>query len=247
VSKPPPPERKEPETLSGEYLQAALDALEGAGDPRMLYSDSMRKDPPKGNAMGIALVLARRKSLQLRLQVVLYTAFAAEAYVNEFLAVTLKGHPKKDQAAIDRFSTLNKYVFGTHLALGEPLFQRHDPWIKTLTELFDLRDELVHPRPGFGPSGLTKPKGGFEKRFEPQPITTYLVIVAALATVMGKRAKGPKSLSIPADIIWLGREAVVRYAGTRLSVLPRPTDESEPPLFRQAIDAASGRDGEEAQ
>jgi hypothetical protein len=178
-----------PDSLSGEYLQEALNALHAAGDPGAIYGKGRGRRDLAKTAEAFFFVNGRRNSLRSCVRSILFSALAAEAYVNEFLDSTLKGSPKKDREAIDRLTTVSKYVLGTRLATGETLFKRHDDPIPTLTDLFKLRDRLVHPKPGFGPSGLTKPRGEFEALFEAGQVAHFIVVVAACARILMHRTR----------------------------------------------------------
>ena len=75
----------------------------------------------------------------------LYAAFAAEAFINSFIAATLS---TRDRERIDRNRTVDKYVLGP----GSPSrtisrgFEERDELV-VLERLFTLRNKLVHPKP----------------------------------------------------------------------------------------------------
>src|SRR5438034_10765040 len=72
-------------------------------------------DAPLGHGLIVAEPARRRRCRNA----LLFAGLAAEAYVNEFLAHHLGG---KDLAAVDRLPAVEKYVIGTRLALGRPLW-----------------------------------------------------------------------------------------------------------------------------
>ncbi len=142
---------KEPRSLAGEYLEQALDALHAAGDSHSLYPAWALAPRAKlqSPALGFALVLARTARRRSARNAALFSALAAEAYVNEFLAAYLAGD---DLATVDRWPTVDKYVKGTRRAFdGAQLFWRGVEPMPTIRRLFKLRDQLVHPKPGYEP------------------------------------------------------------------------------------------------
>jgi hypothetical protein len=76
---------------------------------------------------------------------VLYAAFAAEAFINSFIAATL---PTRDRERIDRNRTVDKYVLGPRLAVSSDLseLEQRDE-LEVIERLFALRNKLVHPKP----------------------------------------------------------------------------------------------------
>jgi hypothetical protein len=179
---------------------------------------------------------ARRKQLNEFRSSVLFSALAAEAYVNEFLARFLTG---RDLDAVDRMSTVDKYVVGTHLATGETLFSRDTQPAQTIGELFKLRHKLVHPKPGYGPP---PPIDGFFRHQESEYMTEYtapeasrfLTAVAAGATILVKRAFPDGPIDFPATIIYLGQRAIDSYA-SELKGLPDRTAEEPEDLLAVAL------------
>lgn len=108
----------------------------------------------------------------------LFSAFAAEAYVNEFLRKRL---PRSDFNTIDRLPTVEKYLVGVALAGHKELFQRSSEPAQTLKLLFDTRNALAHPRPG---------RRGALTKISPESAAKFLVASAQgasqLATVDGR-------------------------------------------------------------
>src|SRR3954465_5956232 len=98
------------ETLDSVYLHDALEALLQAGDPAYLYAGTEESEEPARQAYATALVKSRR--IKARRDCVLYAAFAAEAFINSFIAATLD---KRDRKRIDRNRTADKYVLGPRL------------------------------------------------------------------------------------------------------------------------------------
>jgi hypothetical protein len=132
------------ETLDSVYLNEALEALLEAGDAAVLYAGT---GDPEGDRVKEAFVTATVESRRIRAcrRCVLYTAFAAEAFINSFIAATLS---KRDRKLIDRNRTTQKYILGPRLALREDLseLEKRDE-LEVIERLFTLRNRLVHPRP----------------------------------------------------------------------------------------------------
>jgi hypothetical protein len=131
------------ETLDSVYLRDALEALLQAGDPGYLYAGTEGSEEPARQTHATAVVKSRR--IKACRDCVLYSAFAAEAFINSFIAATL---PTRDRERIERNRTVDKYVLGPRLAVTADLFeleQREE--LAVLKRLFTLRNKLVHPKP----------------------------------------------------------------------------------------------------
>ncbi|HEX4732939.1 MAG TPA: hypothetical protein VH247_00895 [Thermoleophilaceae bacterium] len=225
--------------LAGSYLEQALKAFEAASNPERLYEGFRDKADLTDAAEGFALLAARQERVTNNRTAVLFAALAAEAYVNEFLAVYLSG---QDYDSVDRMRPVDKYVLGTRLACGELIFARDREPVPALRELFALRNKLAHPRPGFGPANLLEPEGDFEALFIPSAVARFLVMVASSAVILVRRAYGSKTLDVPADFIWHGRSALLDFAN-RAARMPSRLQEREPPLFGQLTATVAGQGG----
>jgi hypothetical protein len=217
--------------LSGEYLLQALDGLHDAGDPAHLFAHWRRfppNDPHKvENEMRAAALRARVRAARTA---VLFAALAAESYVNEFLSVH-GALPKWN-----REPTHRKFLKGTHEAYGSQLFFVDREGYQVIVDLFKLRDRLVHPKPGFGVSGLLgQPDTDFEQLFAMPKVAEYIVMVGGSADLLMPRAYGFESIDIAGMVIWRGRSVIREYA-QRHSKLPVWDAPAERPLFRQAAD-----------
>jgi hypothetical protein len=139
-------EARRPRGLTGEYLEQAIEALYNAGSPDHPYAGFDRynigDNPPLRGFLRVVATYRRRSAARSS---VLFSALAADAYVNEFLGFYLSG---RDLEAIDRQNPRDKYATGTKLASGATVFERGEEPLQTLGELFKLRDKLVHPKPG---------------------------------------------------------------------------------------------------
>ena len=85
---------------------------------------------------------------------VLFCAFAAEAYVNRFLAERLS---EPDAAAVDRLAPVDKYVVAVPHADPNLTFPRDKFPAGRLRELFAFRNALVHHKPARPPRGELDP------------------------------------------------------------------------------------------
>lgn len=207
-----------------------MDELHDAGNPAVLYPHGGGPREDTGGAL-LNLMAFHNRVTHCRTSA-LFSALAAESYINEFLGVHFKG---KDLEAVDRFTPVNKYVLGTRLALGKPMFRRGDEPMQTIAALFKLRDKLVHPKPGFGPAALSEKFGEFEAQFTPSAISNYIVMVAAAGKILVSRAYGPKEWDAYADVAWQGREVIWAYAN-RTAKVPTPDSEPEPTLWAQILE-----------
>src|SRR5262245_2185102 len=90
--------------LAGGYLFDALAAIRDAGMIETLYDRDIRR-LPDGGAPDSAIESAARRRMSYSRTALLLSAFAAEAYVNEFAAARL---PARDVEALDRVSTPEK-------------------------------------------------------------------------------------------------------------------------------------------
>jgi hypothetical protein len=112
---------------------------------------------------------------------VLFSALAAEAFVNAALAEKMSG---EEFAGVDKLRTVDKYVFGPQVAIGRRLFERGQEPAQSIAQLFKLRDRLVHAKP----RSLTIDKRTFGdpryEEFNPPAAARYLTAVAgAVATL----------------------------------------------------------------
>jgi hypothetical protein len=135
------------ETMAGTHLTDAVRALRDAGSSDALYEPELRvMDPSEVEYDWFSLardeaegerVLYSRRSL-------LFAAFAAEGYANDFLYERWDG---SDRDALQRLSTVDKYVLLSQVAgRAGDLTRDKDP-IQRIKWLFQRRDELVHAGP----------------------------------------------------------------------------------------------------
>jgi hypothetical protein len=228
-----PKTEERPRGLAGGYLEEALEALHHTGDAASLFPLWAREDR-EFNDVQDALAHVQARSLRKRFarQSVLFSALAAEAYVNEFLAYYLDG---KDREAVDRLSPINKYVVGTKVAFGKQLFIRDAEPVQTLNVLFKHRDKLVHPKPGYGPSSSRTQEGTErEGTFTPATAAKFVLYVATAAVFLVRNATCTVP-DMPADVISLRGKLVASYAVRATRRLPDRRAAPEPPLLTQLI------------
>lgn len=226
------PGESEPRSLAGEHLWQAVDALHASGNPYSLYDEWARADAaPTDAASGLAYVHARTAHARHLRTTCLFAALAAEAYVNEFLAALL---PPEDWQEIDYWPTIDKYVKGTRKALdGERLFRVGDTPMPIIRQVIEIRDRLVHPKPGYGPHANV-----FDAAREPYQDCTpemaarAVVFVAAAAHILVDRAV-PGRLDFPATFIWHGRDVIVSYSTRMVAHFPLASDERQETLWSQ--------------
>jgi hypothetical protein len=178
---------KRPGTLAGDYLGEALEALELAGNARGIYPgwalDSL-PDHLKGEQLDQARGAAAEERVKLSRRAILYSAFAAEAFINEFMAMYFEG---RDLETLDRLPTLDKYILAPRFAVGLDLFRRGGEPTQTLQQLFRQRDALVHPKPG---KALPLPKTTrADPVFNPHTAATFLVRTAEAADALLEHAR----------------------------------------------------------
>jgi hypothetical protein len=135
------------ETMAGTHLGDSVRALRDAGSADALYDASLRATDPsdisyedfslsQDEAEGTRVTYSRRA--------LLFAAFAAEAYANDFLYERWGG---KDREALQKLSTVDKYVLLPALAGASSGLDRGRQPLQRIRWLFQRRDELVHAAP----------------------------------------------------------------------------------------------------
>jgi len=130
------------EDLSDVWLWQAMTSLVesfGAAAERSLKAaiEGRYDDRP-----GVAYFAARLNGARLSM---MFSAFAAEAYINRFLHNRLQGGDLNTALSIR--PPAEKFAAGTRLALGQTLFPRDEDIYERLKMLFTLRTRLVHAQP----------------------------------------------------------------------------------------------------
>ena len=231
---PAPPRR--PRTLAADYLTEAVDALRSACSPAALYDSLILAAAPRATEESWFL-LAANQALERRVRfsrnAMLFSAFAAEAYINEFITQHSAG---QDLAILDRLATVEKYVFAPRLLLGRSLFPRDQEPLQSLRALFRQRDVLVHPKPEKGVPEAVRAESRVEAyaadpMYNPSRAAGFLVAVAEAATVIVREGELGNGVDPHAQTVADGREDLLRSAAHATERLPRPDDlgVSDPP------------------
>jgi hypothetical protein len=166
------------EDLSDYWLSQAviqfIDSLGATAERSLKAALEGEQDQRPGFGYFQARLVGARHSM-------VFSAFAAEAYVNRFLHNRLSGRDLK--TALDMRPPAEKFAAGTRLALGKTLFPRDDPTYQSLKALFALRNRLVHARPR-----PIEPEEVLDQRayrdFNPLATLDYLVTVASAARTL---------------------------------------------------------------
>ena len=135
------------ESMAGMHLADSVRALRDAGSPDALYDPSLRstdKGDIEYDEFSIARDIAHGERVSYCRRALLFAAFAAEAYANDFLYEKWRG---KDRAALQKLSTVDKYAFLPTLAGATTVLDRGREPLQKIRWLFQRRDELVHAAP----------------------------------------------------------------------------------------------------
>lgn len=233
--------RPAPATLASSHLAQALDAFDDACSPEAVFTPRKIWPLQPPDSVGGRRTLSEIIQRNFCLTATLFTAFAAEAFVNDFLAV----HDLKSRIGATKFkkldwgSTVQKYVEGVALAY-EPLFGSQDEVVPTITELFGVRNRLVHARPGIGPPIAYLPDPTWRGTYPPTKVAAWLVAVAGAAELMEVRCYGFDYHSFPAAFTWYGRNIVTDLA-THSEPFPDPAMTGRSPLIQLLAEAAGER------
>jgi hypothetical protein len=212
-------------TLTGAYLYQAAEALDAAGDPDRVAPKIDVEGGPIG-AMSRALGRAKAARMRYCRTSILFSALAAEAYINQYLSAKLSS---SDFDAVDRMSTVDKYVIGPRTSGAGTLFRRDGRIVPQLRELFRLRHRLVHPKPGVGPA--FEGPDPHETEFSASVAGDCLLAVSAAAVVVVREIYSPTAYVTPAAELWFGRDIVREHARLAASPLPgiRENPDDDPP------------------
>jgi hypothetical protein len=206
-------------TLDSVYLGEALEALLEAGDPAVLYANTAE---PGGDTAKEAYVtaIAHTRRIKSCPRCVLYAAFAAEAFINSFIAATLNRHDRK---LIDRNSTIQKFILGPRLAVKDDLAELEErSEIATITRLFTLRNALVHPRSReleeIRRTGSAKWRSD---EYNPGKAAEFVVAVADEAYTLSQLHEDVP-MSATAHLVVLGKEKILEF-GQQAEAVPERT------------------------
>lgn len=219
-----------PRSLSGAYLQQAVDALSDAADPVALYRHWRERPPTTEPLTTLVAEAAQMTHVAFCRTAVLFAALAAEAYVNEFLAVHMDD---AEFVRCERKPTIEKYKKWTKRAYGEIVFVADREPIPDIAELFRVRDRLVHPKPSFGDSSVLEPSDEFRRLFAPPKAAHFIVMVGGAAALMMRRAYGFDYVDPVAETVWQGRQVLYDHAASLAGIPPIEADRQQT-LFPQA-------------
>lgn len=231
-----------PRTLGGAYLFEAVNAIRDAGSTDTLYTPVVRAAAPRAREPGWVLTAQRDAAVQrirFSRNAMLFAAFAAEAYINEFIAEHFGG---KDYEAFEKLSTVDKFVLTPRAALGHDLFHRDREPAQTLRTLFKQRDVLVHPKPEKGLPGTIRAAGyprvvAPDPTYNPHAAATMVLAVAAASKTLVRDGNLGNGFDAHASAIIRGRVALERYARTAADALPAPdaAPQTEPLIAGESL------------
>lgn len=148
-----------------------------------------------------------------------FSAFAAEAYINRFLHNRLAGGDLK--TALEIRPPAEKFAVGTKLALGKTLFPREEQTYQGLKVLFGLRNRLVHAKPReIEPEEVLGQRA--YKDFNPLGALVHLTTVARAARVLLAALEPPVQSQLTEFATYL---PAMREIARRVTDAPIPTPE----------------------
>lgn len=226
--------RPAPATLASAHLTQALNALDDACTPETVWRPS-RAFPSKSGQRP-APIVGDINQREFCCAATVFAAFAAEAYVNDFLRVHRAPALSLEKfEQIDRhWPTSRKYVEAVATVYA-PLFWDGDEVMPQLEELIEARNQLAHARPGTGPVLAFMPDPKWRESYAPGKVAEWLIAVAGAAESMELRCYGFDYYSVPAQPIWKGRE-LVRERARQAALLPGDEHSGQTPLIRVLLD-----------
>lgn len=217
LAKPPPP----PNT-PWLYLRDAARALRDCGSAPALY-DGWRGEGGRSKDEGMAYLRAPGRRVEFARTSILFSAFAAEAYVNAFLTEQLGD----EFFEVERASTIDKYVKHVPHAAPELQFSRGEHPGQGLVMLLKARNALAHPKKGVQ----------VEPEITPTLAGASIIAVASaadrLTTVAGKRDLHALAIARHAGLFR-------RWAETCSTSLPALMDDKPEDLLMLAVNAEIG-------
>jgi hypothetical protein len=204
------------------YLRDAARALRDCGSAPALY-DGWRGESGRPKNEGMAYLRAPGRRTEFARTSILFSAFAAEAYVNAYLAEQLAG----DFGEVERCSTIEKYLEHVPRTSTELRFTRGAQPGQGLALLFRARNALVHPKKGVPVN---------------PPITPQLAASSIIAVASaGERltsALGSPDLQALAIVRHVG--LFTSWARRSASSLPELMDDRPEDLLKLAVNAELG-------
>lgn len=206
------------ETMAGTHLADAVRALRDAGSADALYESALRATDPddityEDHSLGTDIAEGKRVTYSRR--ALLFAAFAAEAYANDFLYETWNG---KNREALERLSTVDKYALLPTLAGAPAALDRDREPLQTVRWLFQRRDELVHAKP------QSRDLTYDAENHNPRAAARCIVAVAdAAAALSGEVPRGSLLSYVLAE-----RAALLEYGKRAAARVPRIHDAPSP-------------------
>lgn len=204
------------EGMAGTHLEDALRALRDTASADALYNHRTRSIEPKEldwSDVSLARDEAESWRITYSRRALLFAAFSAEAYANDFLFAEWSG---QDRKALQMLSTIEKYALLPGFAgRKSPLDRGRDP-LQRIQWLFDRRNELVHAKPREDKDLTWEPEN-----HNPAAAAESIVAVAEGAAALAGGAPEASVLSY----VLAEREALLKY-GKR--PLPDIHDEPSP-------------------
>jgi hypothetical protein len=206
-----------------------LDALRDSASSDRLYrevSDLHKDSLLEGLQHGLNALNARMRYLRSS---VLFSAMAAEAYANEFLAAFLSA---KDLEAVDRLRSSDKLLLGPRLCREQDVLERGAEPHASLTALFDTRNRLIHAKPGRFAGYVGQGYEEDENLYGPEKAVRFLVAVAHAAVLLHP-LRPDRPFAMPFSDIYEHRAVLERHldaTGRRIGDVPRRDHPPAPDL-----------------
>lgn len=204
------------ESMAGTHLEDALRALRDTASADALYDHKLRAlDPAELDWPDVSLARDEAESWRITYsrRALLFAAFSAEAYANDFLFKEWSG---KDRDALQTLSTVNKYALLPNFAGRTNVLDRGCDPLQRIKWLFDRRNELVHAKPHEDKDLTWEPEN-----HNPAAAAESIIAVAEGAATLAGGAPEASVLSY----VLVEREALLKY-GKR--PLPDIHDEPSP-------------------
>jgi hypothetical protein len=228
--------------MAGVLLEQALEALQDSACPRALK----RPVPSMLSRMPFDRERQERSAHNRRIRLlresVLFSAFACEAYANEWLSASFAN---SDRDALDRLPTVEKLLLTPPIAGHAAVLSRSSEPYQTLARLFKARNQLAHPKPGQVNAYVSDDAESDAEWFGPQAAACYVVAVAHAAVLM-RAIRTDEHSSWPAVSIYEHREVVldhVERTGAGMTDLPAPDAEPAFDLFQEIHRLATAKHG----
>jgi hypothetical protein len=213
------------ETMAGTHLGDSVRALRDAGSADALYDESLRACEPNTISyedFSVAKDEAEFWRVTHSRRALLFAAFAAEAYANDFLFEKCGG---QDREALGKLSTVDKYAILPALAGTTTALDRGREPLQKVKWLFDRRNELVHARPRDDRDLTWDPTN-----HNPSAAATSIVAVADAAAMLTGEAPRASALSY----VLAERQALLEYGKRAAGELPGIHDPPSSDLLADA-------------